>query len=95
MDNIFKVLKCVAMIRLALRCIPRNIEGGTFGYFYAHKNNRAVQFFKLVCEQNDVASLYWTLRGKSFVEHCTRESAKSNGKFTNLKMSVLLHYSKV
>ena len=83
LDLVFKGLKCAAKINLAVGFFLKNVEDGSFRYFYAHENNTVIEMSKLVCTPDDITNLKEKLQKMDIVDLCTREGANAKWKFTN------------
>ena len=45
---VFGSLQCEAELNVAIGFVLKNVEDGSFGYYYAHKNNKLLELYKLV-----------------------------------------------
>ena len=77
LDCVLDKLKCVAKLNLALGFILKNIEDGTFRYFYAHENNTLLEQSKLVSNKDDMAKLKEILKKTDVIESCTKERSNT------------------
>ena len=84
LDCVLDKLKCVAKLNLALGFILKNIEDGTFRYFYAHENNTLLEQSKLVSNKDDMAKLKEILKKTDVIESCTKERSNTKWKFFKL-----------
>ena len=80
-DHVFNQLKWAAKINLALELVLKNIEDGTFRYFYAHENNTVKEMSKLLCNQDYEVNLEEKLQKIDNVDHCTRARANTDWMF--------------
>ena len=93
LDRVLDKLKCVAKLNLALGFILKNIEDGTFRYFYAHENNTLLEQSKLVSNRDDMAKLKEILKKTDVIESCTKERSNTKWRFfklTNMTFAALL-----
>ena len=81
LDCVLDKLKCVAKLNLALGFILKNIEDGTFRYFYAHENNTLLQQSKLVSNKDDMSKLKEILKKTDVIESCTKERSNTKWSF--------------
>ena len=84
LDRVLDKLKCVAKLNLALGFILKNIEDGTFGYFYAHENNTLLEQSKLVSNKDDMTKLKEILKKTEVIESCTKERSNTEWRFFKL-----------
>ena len=84
LDRVLDKLKCVAKLNLALSFILKNIEDGTFRYFYAHENNTLLEQSKLVSNKNDMAKLKEILKKTDVIESCPKERPNTKWRFFKL-----------
>ena len=84
LDCVLDKLKCVAKLNLALGFILKNIEDGTFRYFYAHENNTLLEQSKLVSNRDDMAKLKEILKKTDVIESCTKERSNTKWRFFKL-----------
>ena len=74
MDLVFNGLKCAAKVnQLAFGFVLKNVEDGSFRYFYAHENNTLMERSKLVCTPDNIINLKEKLHKMDVVDLCTRE----------------------
>ena len=85
LDLVFNGLKCATKVNLAFGLVLRNVEDGSFRYFYTDENNTLMERSKLVCTPDDFTNLKEKLQKLDFVELCTRERANTKWKFYKLK----------
>ena len=57
LDLVFKGLECAAKVNLAFGFVLKNVEDGSYRYFYAHENNTVMERSKLVCTPDDITNL--------------------------------------
>ena len=87
LDLVFNDLKCAAKVNLAFGFVLKNVEDGSWRYFYAHEKNTLLERSKLVCTSEDITNLKEKLQKMDIVDLCTRERANTKWKFykmTNL-----------
>ena len=89
LDRVLDKLKCVAKLNLALGFILKNIEDGTFRYFYAHENNTLLEQSKLVSNKDDMAKLKEILKKTDVIESCTKERSNTKWRFFKLTNSTI------
>ena len=70
-------------MNLAFGFILKNIDDGSFRYFYAHENNTLLDRSKLVCTHDDLAKLKDFLN-KTDIESCSRERMNTKWRFYKL-----------
>ena len=84
LDNVFKELKGVAKVDLAIGFPLKNIEDGICRCFYAHQNNTIMERTKLVCTKAGMTNLIDRMRKRDNVDIFTRERANTQWKFYKL-----------
>ena len=84
LDLVIKRLECAAKVKRAFRFVLKNVEDGSFRYFYAHENNTVMERSKLVCTPDDITNLKEKLQKMDVVDLCTREKANTKWKFYKL-----------
>ena len=72
-------------MNLAFGFILKNIEDGSFRYFYAHENNTLLDRSKLVCTNDDLAKLKDFLNRTDIIESCSRKKKNTKWRFYKLK----------
>ena len=77
LDLVLKELNCAAKFNLALGFFLKNVDDGSFRYFYAHENNTVMVRSKLVCTPDDITNLKEKLQKMDIVDLCTRERANT------------------
>ena len=83
-DRVLDKLKCVAKLNLALGFSLKNIEDGTFRYFYAHENNTLLEQSKLESNRDDMSKLKEILKKTDVIESCTKERSNTKWRFFKL-----------
>ena len=81
LDNVFKELKGVAKVDLAIGFALKNIEDGICRCFYAHENNTIMERAKLVCTKAGMTNLIDRMLKKDNVDFFTRERAIAKWNF--------------
>ena len=84
LDYVFKELKCVAKVNLAVEFVLKNVEDGSCRYFYAHENNTVMERSKLVCPQVVMTNLKDRMQKMDIVHLYTRERSNTKWKFYKL-----------
>ena len=84
LDSVFKGLECLAKVNFAFGFVLKNVEDGSYRYFYAHENNTLMDRSKLVCTQGDITNLKEKLQKMDIVDLCTRERANTKWKIYKL-----------
>ena len=84
MNLLFKGLNCAAKVNLAFGFVLKNVEDGSYRYFYAHENNTVMERSKLVCTPSDITNLKEKLQKLDNVHLSTRERANTKWKFYKL-----------
>ena len=81
LNLVFRGLKCAAKINLAFGFVLKNVEDGSFEYFYAQENNTVMERSKLECTPDDSTNLKEKLQKMDIVDLRTRERANTKWKF--------------
>ena len=84
LDLVFRGLNCAAKVNLAFGFVLKNVEDGSYRFFYAHENNTLMERSKLVCTPDDITNLKEKLQKMDIVDLCTRERANTIWKLYKL-----------
>ena len=85
LDHFFKNLKGTAKVNLYFGFGLKNIENGSFRYFYAHENNTMLHRSKHVCKKDDMAELKNLLNKTDVIQSFSRERLSKKRRFYKLK----------
>ena len=84
LDHFLNNLKYAAKVNLAFGFILKNIEDGSFRYFYAHENSTLLDRSKLVCTHDDLPKLTDILNKTDIIESFSRERMNTKWRFYKL-----------
>ena len=83
-DHFFNNLKCAAKGNLAFGFILKNLENGSYRYFYAHENSTLLDRSQFVCTKDDLTKLKNIVNQTDLIKSCTRERMNTKWKFYKL-----------
>ena len=72
-QQVFESVLCAAKVNLALGFVLRNVEDGSYRYFYAHENSLLVERSLLIAHKEDMTEFQQRLDDLNIVELSTRE----------------------
>ena len=83
-DTVFNRQKCAAQLNVPFGFVLKNVEDGTYWYYYAHESNILKEGSKLVATEGYLQKIKKVLSGTNVTEACTKERANTKWKFFNL-----------
>ena len=83
-DTMFEKLKYAVKLIVACSFVHKNVEDGTFGYFYAHENNTLLEPSRIEATKEDLVNIKNVLKNTDVIEACTKERANTKWKFHKL-----------
>ena len=84
MSKAYEKLTCAAKTNLAQGSILRNVEGGSYRFFYPHESNTLCDRAHLVSEKDDLAKMQDHISKMDLVEACAHERQSSKWRFLKL-----------
>ena len=79
-QGVFESLLCVVKIKLALGFVLRNVEDGSYRYFYAHENSLFLERSLLIANKENMTELHQRLDDLNIAEFSTRERSSTKWK---------------
>ena len=81
---VFDCLKCAAQLKVAFGYMFKNVEDGSFRYYYAYENIALLERTKLVAATEHFQKIKNLLNETDVIESCTREQANTKWKHYQL-----------
>ena len=79
-QQVFESLLCAAKVNLALGFVLRNVEDGSYRFFYAHENSLLLERSLLIANKEDMTEFQQRLDDLNIVELSTRERSSTKWK---------------
>ena len=79
-QQVFESLHCAAKVNLSLGFVLRNVEDGSYRYFYAHENNLFLERSLVIANKGDMSEFQQKLDDLKIVELSTRERSSTKWK---------------
>ena len=79
-QEVFESLQCAAKYYLALGFVQRNVEDGSYRYFYAHESSFFLERSLLIAKKEDLQEFQQRLDDLNIVELSTRERSSTKSK---------------
>ena len=79
-QQVFENLLCAAKVSLALGFVLRNVEDGSYRFFYAHENSLLLERSLLIANKEDMTEFQQRLDDLNIVELSTRERSSTKWK---------------
>ena len=84
--QVFESLHWAAKVNLALGFVLRNVEDGSYRYFYAHEINILVERSLLIANRGNTTEIQQRLDDLNIVELCTKERFSTKRKLPFLQI---------
>ena len=79
-QQVFESLHCAAKVTLALMFVLRNVEDGSYAYFYAHENSLLLERSLLIANKEDMTEFQQRLDDLNIVELSTKKRSSTRWK---------------
>ena len=74
LDTVFVKLKCAGKLNVAFGFLLKNVEDGTYRYYYTDENNTLMEWSKFVQTNEDLVRIKNVLSNTDVIEACTKRA---------------------